>query len=104
MDSLAGQKGVAASLSQLRTNALLAFRTSGGRAVSKTDIDRLEAIITRAFGAAPSEFEYTPLGSIPKPDGPILKALTERLPAMDAEKAHAFLVDLHHRTHDWFTV
>ncbi len=102
MDSLAGQKGVLASLSQLRTNALLALRTSGGRAVSREDIERLEAIATGVFGMPLDEPEYVPLGFGPRPDGPILTVLAERLPAMDAEAAREFLIDLHERTHSWF--
>jgi hypothetical protein len=95
-------KEVIASLAQLRTNAVLALRTSGAHAVAKEDIDRLDAIVAGVFGNIPPELDYAPLVSIPQPNGVILKALTERLPATDAEAAHAFLVDLHQRTRDWF--
>jgi hypothetical protein len=95
--------GLMSGLAQLRSNALLAVKTSAGIAVSQADVDRLDAIATGAFGITLRKVESAPLGSAPKPDGPTMGALLERLPHDAAIDAHAFLVDLHTRTHNWLT-
>jgi hypothetical protein len=103
MDETVRLTGLMAALAQLRSNAELAVETSRGIAVSRADVERLDAIAGEAFGVPLARVVDVPLGSAPKPNGRTMNALLERLPQDAATEAHAFLVDLHHRTHDWLT-
>jgi hypothetical protein len=51
-------------LAQLRSNAVLAVKTSRGRAVSKADVQRLDSIAAGAFGVALHQVESAPLGPL----------------------------------------
>jgi hypothetical protein len=103
MDKTVGLDGLMTALAQLRSNAVLAVKTSGGTAASRTDVERLDAIAARVFEVPLRMIESAPLGSAPKPDGPTMAVLLDRLPPDVASEALAFLVDLHHRVHDWLT-
>jgi len=102
MDECAQTNGVVASLARLRTNALLAMTTGGEQIIGPADIERLDAIAAEAFGTPLAGVEFAPVGSGPKPDGPIFKALSQRLSEEEAKGAHRFLIDLHQRIHGWF--
>lgn len=102
MDNCAAMNDVVANLARLRTNAALAMRTSGERAVSAADLARLDAIVAQVFGGELDNIESAPLGLAPKPDGPTLRALREQLPEDQAQGAERFLVDLHDRIDGWF--
>jgi hypothetical protein len=80
MDTFAEEKGVVASLARLRTNALLALATGGERIVSRGDIKRLDEIAANVCGTPLDQIDFAPFGTGPKPDGPIFKALREKLP------------------------
>lgn len=103
MDKIVSLNGLIRALAQLRGNALLAMETSGRSAVSKEDIDRLDSSAADGLGIVLEHAECKPLGSAPSPTGATMAALKERLPASDATEAHAFLVELHTRTHGWLT-
>ena len=91
------------SLVQLRSNTLVAENLSGGTVVTKSEIERLEAIAVGIFGFSLNKIECVPGEGPALPLEVTVDVLELFLPAEQANDDYQFLIELEARVHLWLT-